>query len=41
MHAATRDAARTLGLPAAGTVARGQAADLLVVDALVGDDGLP
>ncbi|MCX4854263.1 hypothetical protein OG426_51695 [Streptomyces canus] len=29
-----------MGLPAVGTVARGQAADLLVLDALVGDDGL-
>ncbi|MDX3112252.1 amidohydrolase family protein [Streptomyces scabiei] len=33
LRAATRDAARTLGLPAVGTVARGQAADLLVLDA--------
>ncbi|MET9789863.1 amidohydrolase family protein [Streptomyces canus] len=40
LRAATRNAARTLGLPAVGTVARGQAADLLVLDAIVGDDGL-
>ncbi|MFJ9005974.1 amidohydrolase family protein [Streptomyces canus] len=40
LRAATRNAARTLGLPAVGTVARGQAADLLVLDAPVGDDGL-
>lgn len=33
LRAATRDAARALGLPAVGTVARGQAADLLVLDA--------
>ncbi|MGW0374769.1 amidohydrolase family protein, partial [Streptomyces coeruleorubidus] len=33
LRAVTRDAARTLGLPAVGTVARGQAADLLVLDA--------
>ncbi|MGK3943905.1 amidohydrolase family protein [Streptomyces caeruleatus] len=33
LRAATRDAARTLGLPDVGTVARGQAADLLVLDA--------
>ncbi|WP_158698001.1 amidohydrolase family protein [Streptomyces prunicolor] len=33
LRAATSDAARTLGLPAVGTVARGQAADLLVLDA--------
>ncbi|MFJ6386893.1 amidohydrolase family protein [Streptomyces sp. NPDC091972] len=33
LRAATRDAADTLGLPAVGTVARGQAADLLVLDA--------
>ncbi|WP_329406091.1 amidohydrolase family protein [Streptomyces sp. NBC_00704] len=33
LRAATRDAARTLGLPAVGTVARGHAADLLVLDA--------
>lgn len=33
LRAATRDAARTLGLPGVGTVARGQAADLLVLDA--------
>ncbi|MFE4497031.1 amidohydrolase family protein [Streptomyces niveus] len=33
LRTATRDAARTLGLPAVGTVARGQAADLLVLDA--------
>lgn len=33
LHAATQDAARTLGLPDVGTVARGQAADLLVLDA--------
>ncbi|MEU1481242.1 amidohydrolase family protein [Streptomyces sp. NPDC005760] len=33
LRVATRDAARTLGLPAVGTVARGQAADLLVLDA--------
>ncbi|WP_326660017.1 amidohydrolase family protein [Streptomyces canus] len=40
LRAATRDAARTPGLPAVGTLARGQAADLLVLDAPVGDDGL-
>ncbi|MET9494446.1 amidohydrolase family protein [Streptomyces sp. NPDC006552] len=33
LRAATRDAARTLGLPAVGTVAPGHAADLLVLDA--------
>ncbi|WKX16418.1 amidohydrolase family protein [Streptomyces sp. NL15-2K] len=33
LRAATRDAARSLGLPTIGTVARGQAADLLVLDA--------
>ncbi|WP_256914448.1 amidohydrolase family protein [Streptomyces hilarionis] len=33
LRAATRDAARTLGLPAVGAVARGHAADLLVLDA--------
>ncbi|MFG2455649.1 amidohydrolase family protein [Streptomyces sp. NPDC048523] len=33
LRAATRDAARTLALPGVGTVARGQAADLLVLDA--------
>ncbi len=33
LHAATQDAARTLGLSDVGTVARGQAADLLVLDA--------
>ncbi|MEV8346008.1 amidohydrolase family protein [Streptomyces niveus] len=33
LRTATRDAARALGLPAVGTVARGQAADLLVLDA--------
>ncbi|MFF6991342.1 amidohydrolase family protein [Streptomyces sp. NPDC010273] len=33
LHAATQDAARTLGLPDVGTVARGRAADLLVLDA--------
>lgn len=33
LRTATRDAAHTLGLPGVGTVARGQAADLLVLDA--------
>lgn len=33
LRSATRDAARTLGLPGVGSVARGQAADLLVLDA--------
>ncbi|MFD4628379.1 amidohydrolase family protein [Streptomyces sp. NPDC058284] len=33
LRSATRDAARVLGLPAVGTVARGHAADLLVLDA--------
>ncbi|MFC8428276.1 amidohydrolase family protein [Streptomyces sp. NPDC057253] len=33
LRAATQDAARTLSLPSVGTVARGQAADLLVLDA--------
>ncbi|MFJ8469393.1 amidohydrolase family protein [Streptomyces swartbergensis] len=33
LRAATRDAVRTLGLAAVGTVASGQAADLLVLDA--------
>jgi imidazolonepropionase-like amidohydrolase len=33
LRAATQEAARTLGLPAVGTVARGHAADLLVLDA--------
>ncbi|MGW3122066.1 amidohydrolase family protein [Streptomyces sp. NPDC001107] len=33
LRSATRDAARTLGLPDVGSVARGQAADLLVLDA--------
>ncbi|MFF4055531.1 amidohydrolase family protein [Streptomyces sp. NPDC001668] len=33
LRVATRDAARALGLPAVGAVARGQAADLLVLDA--------